>query len=60
MEKLADPFGDRVVTDFPPPPVLPLSEEILFPSAGRHLFQYTLSFIILIEINLKQFLNKPK
>lgn len=35
MEPLADPFGDRVVNDIPPPPVYPLSEEILFPNSGK-------------------------
>lgn len=35
METLADPFGDRVVTDLPPPPVLPISDEILFPNSRK-------------------------
>ena len=34
METLADPYGDRVVTDFPPPPVHPLSEVIIYPNSG--------------------------
>ena len=33
MEELADPLGDRVVNDFPPPPILPLSEELLYPNS---------------------------
>lgn len=34
MESLADPFGDRVVTDYPPPPVEPLSDELLYPNSS--------------------------
>lgn len=33
MEALADPFGDRVVTDLPPPPIMPLSDELLYPNS---------------------------
>ena len=36
MESLADPYGDRVVNDLPPPPVLPLSDEVLYPNEGRN------------------------
>ena len=36
MEALADPFGDRVVTDLPPPPVGPISDSILFPNSGMY------------------------
>jgi len=38
MEPLADPFGDRVVNDYPPPPIKPLSEEIMFPNSGKYSF----------------------
>lgn len=31
MEPLQDPYEDRVVKDFPPPPAEVMSDEILFP-----------------------------
>jgi serine/threonine-protein phosphatase 2B catalytic subunit len=33
MEALADPFGDRVVTDLPPPPIVAMSDEVLYPNS---------------------------
>jgi hypothetical protein len=35
MESLADPCGDRVVTDLPPPPIHPIDDNILFPNSGN-------------------------
>lgn len=38
METLADPFGDRVVTDFPPPPIQPLSGSLIYPNSSNLVF----------------------
>ena len=35
MEVLQDPYGDRVVKDFPAPPILPLSEAVMYPNSGN-------------------------
>ena len=35
METLQDPYNDRVVTDLPPPPIVPMSDEVLYPNSGK-------------------------
>lgn len=50
MEPLADPFGDRVVNDFPPPPVHPISDEVLYPNSGKFLYQYFVFYPLVLTM----------